>query len=139
MKILFLVPVVILIGGCSMLEPMRRGGQPTPVQMSLSGVLQSYRLPPQSIPPAINSDPQVDAAIHAMQTIAAGQGLIFDGSRAAQGTVIVGRMASTDQMVLAIAVYAKAGRIAMQDAYKWKASDMSEGFRMRQRFLNSLR
>ena len=74
-----------------------------------------------------------------MLRIAAGQGLIFDGSRAAEGSVIVGRMGSTDQMLLAIAVYPKAGRIAMQDVYKWKASDMSEGYRMRQRFLNALR
>ena len=74
-----------------------------------------------------------------MQRIAADEGLIFDGSRAADGTVIVGRRGSADQMVLAIAVYPKAGRIAMQDVYNWKASDMSEGFRMRQRFLDTLR
>jgi hypothetical protein len=74
-----------------------------------------------------------------MQRIATDEGLIFDGSRTADGTVIVGRMGSTDQMVLAIAVYAKDGGVAMQDAYDWKLSDMSEGNRMREHFLNTLR
>jgi hypothetical protein len=139
MKTLLIIPVIMLLAGCSILEPMPDSGQPSPVQLSLSGLLQGYRLPAQSIPSSTNSDPQVDAAIHSMQRIATDEGLIFDGSRAADGTVIVGRTGSTDQMVLAIAVYPKDGRVAMQDAYNWKASDMSEGFRMRQRFLQTLR
>ena len=140
MRTLFIIPLVMLLAGCSILEPMPpSAGEPTPVQMSLASLLQSYRLPSQSIPPSTNPDPQADAAIHSMQRIAAMQGLIFDGARAAEGTVIVGRMGSTDQMTVAIAVYPKAGRVAMQDAYNWKVSDMSEGTRMRKHFLDTLR
>jgi hypothetical protein len=139
MKTLFIIPFVSLLVGCSILEPMPPSAEPTPVTMNLASILQGYRLPSQSITPSTNPDPHVDAAIHSMQRIAASQGLIFDGSRAAEGTVIVGRMGSTDQMVVAIAVYPKAGRVAMQDAYNWKASDMSEGTRMRGHFLDTLR
>jgi hypothetical protein len=139
MKAFLFVPVVMLLGGCSILEPMPDSGQPTPIQLNLSDLLQDYRLPAQSIPPSTNSDPQVDAAIHSMQRIATVEGLVFDGSRTAEGTVIVGRMGSADQMVLAIAVYPKDGRVAMQDAFNWKLSDMSKGNRMRDRYLNALR
>ncbi len=139
MKTTVIVPIVMLLAGCSIIDPMPESRDPSPVQLSLSGMIRTYRLPSQSIPPSTNNDPQVDAAIHSMQRIAADEGLIFDGSRAADGTVIVGRMGSTGQMVLAMAVYPKTGRIAMQDVYQWKATDMSEGFKMRERFLETLR
>lgn len=139
MRIFFVIPIMFLLGGCSLLEPMPKGSQPSQIQMSLSGMLQSYRLPPESIPPFTHNDLQVNAAIQSMQKVASAQSLIFDGSRAAEGTVVVGRMGGNDQMVLAIAVYSQAGRVAMQDVHDWKTADNSQGFQMRERFLNTLR
>ena len=138
MRITLILPVVLLLAGCSLLRPMPEARQPSPVQISLSRTLYSYHMPAQSIPPAANRDPQVDAAIHSMQRIATAQGMIFDGSRAGEGTVFVGREGSAGQMVLAIAVFPEAGRVAMQDVYQWRASDMSAGFHMRKKFLETL-
>lgn len=107
--------------------------------MRLLSVLRDYRLPAQSVSPTRNADPQVDAAIQSMRKNAEEQGLIFDGARASEGTVIVGRMGSADQMLVAISVYSVSGRVAIQDVHQWKAADMSEGARMRERYLSSLR
>ena len=139
MKTLVILSLLVLLNGCSVFEPIPRGSEPSPTHMRLLAVLRDYRLPSHSLPPTRNADPQVEAAIRSMQTKAEEQGLVFDGSRASEGTVIAGRMGSTDQMLVAVAVYSVSGRVAIQDVHQWKASDMSEGARMRERYLSSLR
>jgi len=142
MKILNIAPLLLLLIGCSIIEPMpggRSAAPPTAAQMRLASVLSKYRLPDRSIPPSPHPDPVVDAAIRSIFAIAENQKLIFDGSRAAEGDVIVGRMGATDQMLVGLNVYPLFGRVAYRDVTKWKATDMSEGTRMQRQFLNALK
>ena len=142
MNILKIAPLLLLLSGCSILQPMPSGRSaqaPTADQTRLAGALRNYRLPDRSIPPTPHPDPAVDAAIRSMFTVAENQQLIFDGSRAAEGDVIVGRMGHTDRMLLGLNVYPLSGQVAFRDVTDWKLADMSEGTRMRQRFLNALK
>ncbi|MBI5773083.1 MAG: hypothetical protein HZA89_04980 [Verrucomicrobia bacterium] len=142
MRILTFSFLLFLVGGCSIIDPTlggRSAEKPTEAQMRLAGTLNNYRLPEQSIPPTQHPDSAVDAAINAMSRIAQQQHLIFDGSRATEGYVIVGRMGSTAQMLLGLNVYPVAGRVGFRDVTNWKMSDISEGKQMRQRFLNALK
>jgi hypothetical protein len=135
--------ILILLTGCSILDPVpggrTTGAGPTPAQVRLMGSLRDYRLPTRSIPPSQHSDPTVDAAIKSIFSVAESQKLIFDGSRATEGDVIVGRFGATDQMLVGLNLYSSSGRVAFTDVHQWKASDMSEGTRMRQRFLSALK
>jgi len=125
--------------GCSLLyERVPTGRDPSAVQTMLFGALNHYALPSKSIAPPPNKDSQVDAAIHSMQNVAEDQGLVFDGSRATEGIVIVGRMGTAGTMILAVAVYAVGNRVAMEDVSQEKAPDVSAAARMRKQFMGTL-
>ena len=103
-------------------------------------VLVNYQLPAQSTPPAArHADPQVDSVLQKMMAVAKQQGLIFDGSRSAEGIVVVGRAGKSGKpMLVAIAVYPKAGRVAMQDTMTSNGADYRDATQMKERYLNAL-
>jgi hypothetical protein len=101
-------------------------------------VLAGYQLPAASVPPAPNADPDVQAAISKMAGVAAEQGLIFDGSRTSQGIVVVGRQGTGGPVLLALSVYKKGGRVAVQDAFNANGADYRDGMKMRQQFLSAI-
>jgi len=142
MKIAKIAPLLLLLSGCSIIEPTpggRSDNAPTAGQMRLATALRSYRLPDRSIPPTRHPEPMVDAAIKSMFTIAEHQKLIFDGSRAEEGDVIVGRMGTADQMLVGLNVYRLWGKVAYRDVTNWKLADMSEATRMQRQFLSALK
>ena len=129
----------LLPSGCALLyDRVPSGRDPSAAQTMLFHALDHYALPPRSIAPTPNKDSHVDAAIHSMQKVAEDQGLVFDGSRATQGIVIVGRMGSAGPMILAVAVYSVGNRIAMEDVSREKAPDISAAARMRKQFMGTL-
>ena len=107
-------------------------------QGKLMTVLQGYQLPAQSIAPTVNPDQDVQRAIVRMSQIAQSQGLVFDGSRARDGIVVVGKQGSSGPILLALSIYKKQGRVAMQDTSFAKGMDFREGMQMKERFLNEL-
>jgi hypothetical protein len=116
------------------------GDAGTSPQARLMGVLRDYQLPAQSVPAGRHADPQVDGVIKKMAAVAAKQGLIFDGSRAAtEGIIVVARPGKSGKpMLVAVAAYAKAGRVAMQDASTANGVDYADAETMKQRYLNAL-
>ena len=129
----------ILSSGCSLLyERVPTSRNPSAVQSTLFAALDHYTLPFTSIAPTPNRDPYVDASIHSMQKVAEAQGLVFDGSRATDGIVIVGRMGTVGPMILAVAVYAVGSRVAMEDVLQEKAPDGAAAARMRRQFEGTL-
>jgi len=112
----------------------------TSPQARLMTVLRDYQLPAQSVPAGRHADPQVDGVIQKMMAAAAQQGLTFDGSRAtAEGIVVVGRTGKSGKpMLVAVAVYSKAGRVAMQDTSKSNGLDYADAEKMKERYLNVL-
>jgi hypothetical protein len=107
----------------------------------LIAVLRDYQLPAQSVPPpARHPDPQVDAFLPKMMSVAQQQGLVFDGTRAASdGIVVVGRPGKSGKPILiAVAVYTKGGRVAMQDTTQSNGLDMREADQVKERYLGAL-
>jgi hypothetical protein len=109
-------------------------------QARLMSVLRDYQLPAQSVPAGRHADAQVDGVIQKMMSVASQQGLTFDGSRAAaEGIVVVGRPGKSGKpMLVAVAVYPKSGRVAMQDASTANGLDYRDAEQMKQRYLNAL-
>ena len=141
MKILKFAPLLFFLGGCSILEPTpggRSANAPTAEQWRLASLLRTYRLSEQSIPPTPHPNPVVDAAIKSMFSVAEKQKLVFDGSRASDGNVIVGRRGATDQMLVGLNVYPVADKVAYRDVTNWKLADVSEGTSMQRQFENAL-
>jgi len=114
-------------------------GGVTSEQVRLMTVLRDYQLPAQSVPPARHADPQVDSVLQKMMAVANQQGLIFDGSRAAEGVIVVGRPGKSGKpMLVGVAVYPKSGRVAMQDTMMANALDNRDAERMKERYLSAL-
>ena len=104
----------------------------------LMAVLQGYQLPTQSVAPTANPDPDVQQVIVRMGEVARSQGLVFDGSRANQGIVVVGKQGTGGPILLALSVYKTQGRVATQDTSASNGLDFSEGMKMKDRFFSRL-
>ena len=100
--------------------------------------LQGYQLPSASVAPTMNPDPDVQQAIMRMSQIAPSQGLIFDGTRANEGIIIVGKPGSAGPILLALSVYKTQGRVATQDCSFAKGTDFREGMKMKDQFFSQL-
>ena len=88
------------------------GGGQMDQHVRLITAMRDYQLPAQPVPPARHADPQVDAFLQKMMAVAARQGLMFDGRRAAEGIVIVGRNGQSGKPILiGVSVFNKAGRV----------------------------
>ena len=102
--------------------------------------MRDYQLPAQPVPPARHADPQVNSFLPKMMSVAAQQGLIFDGSRAAEGIVIVGRNGreSGKPILIGVSVFNKGGRVMMQDTTQSNGLDFKEAQRLKERYLDAL-
>ncbi len=124
--------------GCAT-DRQRAGTAPPSQEGRLIAALSGYRLPPTSVPPTRNTDDNVNRAIAGMARVAASQGLTFDGGRANEGLVFVGRQGQGGPMVLALVVYPKNGWVASQDEVYANGLDVPEAQRMRNGFMAALK
>jgi hypothetical protein len=108
--------------------------------MSLLAFSQGYALPEHNVVPTEHADSEIAAISSAMQGIAKRQGLVYDGHKAHEGFVAVGKEGSNGQLILILKLYrASNGRIAFQDTHLWNGADMSQGMKMRSTFLSALK
>lgn len=128
-------PVLILTACAS-----PRGGVGTAQMDALAGVSflsRDYRLPESDIPATQHDDSGVLSVIRGLQRRANQQDLIFDGSKAGEGVVVVGKQGNHDQMLLILHVYRTPdGGFAWRDLHSWNGADMRAGMKMRDRFFS---
>ena len=111
----------------------------TPEQMSLLAFSQGYALPEHNVAPTAHTDREIATITSAMQGIAKTQGLVYDGHKATEGFVAVGKDGANGQMILILKLYrASNRRIAFQDTHLWNGADLYQGMTMRSKFLSAL-
>jgi hypothetical protein len=139
------IGVMFLIGaGCQSDTSSIPSEPPAAKQVSpdqhgkLMGALEGYQLPAQSIAATSHPDPAVQQVIVRMSQIAQSQGLVFDGSRANEGIVIVGKQGSGYPILLAVSVYNTPRGVATQDTSRSNGLDYREGMKMKERFFGAL-
>lgn len=124
--------------GC---PPPEQGGPPdlTGEDVKLKEALRDYKLPSRSVPPAPSSEVEMELAFNKMAVIATDQKLIFDGTRASRGLIVVGKQGANGPMIVGVAIVPKGGYVAMLDVPIYDERDTVEAEKMHEAYITAVK
>ena len=106
--------------------------------LALLTLVRNYELPPRSVDPTPHRDDPVASIIRQLHEFADDHGLIFDGRRAAQGLVVIGRAGQIDDVIVGLAVYRGRGRLGIQQLPQWAPADDDAGQAMHRQLTTAI-
>ena len=128
----------LILSACSALQ-----GPPSPdlfgKQIALSLLLKKHPLPNTSNKAALHADPEINLAVAHVREVTLSQGLIFDGSKATEGIVVIGRHSEGNSMLVGLQFYrVPDGRVAFTDVTHSSGNNFAEAMAMKSRLLRCL-
>ena len=106
--------------------------------LALLTLVRNYELPPRSVDATPHRDAPVDNIIRQIQDFADAHGIIFDGRRAAQGLIVLGRPGDVDDVLIALAIYHSPARLGIQQLPTWAPADDDRGQAMHRALMTAI-
>lgn len=81
----------------------------------------------------------MELAFNKMAVIATDQKLIFDGTRASRGLIVVGKQGANGPMIVGVAIVPKGGYVAMLDVPIYDERDTVEAEKMHEAYITAVK